>query len=231
MHVRNLPLILGFILAGFASGAAMPAAGGETFPSPRWTIPRALPVDGIPEVPRSERIWLVSFVPLEPDAPALVRAVTPMDATAAGDQRPMAFEYSDGYNMRRKIHMAASWATVPLFVAQYFVGQDLYQGTGGETARSAHGALTASVAALFAVNTVTGVWNLWEGRKDPNGRTRRLVHGIVMLGVNAGFVAAGSMAPDDDEGGGGSDASAHRAVALTSMGVAVASYVYMFVTR
>jgi hypothetical protein len=38
------------------------------------------------------------------------------------------------------------------------------------------------------------------------------------------------MTPDDDEGDGGSR-STHRTVAITSMGVAAASYVYMLVTR
>ena len=152
-------------------------------------------------------------------------------AAAAADQaRTQAFQYSEGYNTRRKIHMIASFATIPLFVGQYVAGEKLYNGEGGETAKSVHGALAGGVAALFAVNTVTGVWNMWEGRQDPNGRTRRMVHGLLMLGADAGFVATGLLAPDE-HGDGGSDRSTHRTVALTSMGVAAASYVYMLVTR
>jgi hypothetical protein len=152
------------------------------------------------------------------------------NVAAAAEQRPQAFTYSDGYNTRRKIHMAASWATLPLFVGQYIAGQKLYDGTGSSSAKSWHGALAGGVAALFAVNTVTGVWNLWEARQDPNGKTRRLVHGLLMLGADAGFVATGLMAPDDD-GEGGGDRSAHRTVAITSMGVAAGSYLFMLFTR
>lgn len=174
---------------------------------------------------RSDRTWRVSF-----DRQPLLDSAAAHDAASTAEQRPQAFTYSDGYNTRRKIHMAASWATLPLFVGQYIAGQQLYNGDGGETAKSVHGALAGGVAALFAVNTVTGVWNLWEARQDPNGKSRRLIHGLLMLGADAGFVATGMMAPDDD-GEGGSSQSAHRTVAITSMGVAGASYLYMLFTR
>ena len=177
-----------------------------------------------------ERLWKVDFL-----APRL-NVTTVDDSTAANDQpRTQAFQYSEAYNTRRKIHMIASYATIPLFVGQYIAGQKLYNGEGGDTAKSVHGVFAGSVAALFGINTVTGVWNMWEARGDPNGKTRRLVHGMLMLGADAGFVATGLMAPGEHEGGegggGGSSQSAHRTVAITSMGVAAASYVYMLVTR
>lgn len=56
----------------------------------------------------------------------------------------------------------------------------------------------------------------------------------MMFGADLGFVATGALAPDDDsdEGGGSSgNRSLHRTVAITSMGVAAVSYVYMLVTR
>ncbi len=142
--------------------------------------------------------------------------------------RPKAFEYSDGYRTRLKIHKYASYATLPLFVAQYAVGQKLYDGTGSESTRSAHGALAAGTAALFAVNTVTGVWNLAEARHDPNHRTKRTIHGILMLAADAGFVATGMLAPDE-EGEGGGSRSTHRTVALASMGVATVAYLMMLI--
>lgn len=157
----------------------------------------------------------------------------PLDLTSATadlsaeQQRTQAVTYSDGYNTRRKIHMLASYATLPLFVAQYVSGEQLYDGKEG-TLADAHGALAGGVAALFAVNTVTGVWNLWEARSDPNGRSRRLIHSLLMLGADAGFAATGMLAPDDDDTSG---KSTHRTVALTSMGVATVGYVYMLFTR
>jgi hypothetical protein len=148
---------------------------------------------------------------------------------AAPQARPMAFEYSDGYRTRLKIHKYASYATLPLFVAQYAVGQKLYDGNGSDSTRSVHGALAATTAVLFGVNTVTGVWNLAEGRKDPSHRTKRMVHGVLMLVADAGFVATGMMAPDDEGEGGGSSASSHRTVALVSMGVATVAYLMMLI--
>ena len=49
-----------------------------------------------------------------------------------------------------------------------------------------------------------------------------------MLGADAGFVATALLAPGDDGGG---NKTAHRAVALTSIGVATASYLFMLLTR
>lgn len=147
------------------------------------------------------------------------------------EQRPTAIEYSDFYNTRRKIHVIASWLTIPMFVGEAIAGSKLYDGNGSEAAKSAHGAFTAGLAALFAVNTVTGVWNLWDGRNDPNNRSRRVVHGAMMLAADAGFVIAASMAPDDDHGDFTTDRSAHRNMAIASMSMATASYIYMLVTR
>jgi hypothetical protein len=153
--------------------------------------------------------------------------------TAPTQARPMAFEYSDGYRTRLKIHKYASYATLPVFIAQFAVGQKLYNGNGSDSTRSAHGALAATTAVLFGVNTVTGVWNLAEGRKDPSHHTKRTVHGILMLVADAGFVATGMMAPDNEhegEGGGsGTSASTHRSVALASMGVATVAYLMMLI--
>jgi hypothetical protein len=151
-------------------------------------------------------------------------------AAAPAAARPKAFEYSDGYRTRLKIHKYASYAMLPLFIAQYVVGQKLYNGNVSDTTKSVHGALALSTAVLFGVNTVTGVWNLSEGRKDPNHRTKRMVHGSLMLLADAGFVATGMSAPGHKHENGsvsGSSASTHRSIALASMGVATAAYVMM----
>jgi hypothetical protein len=147
----------------------------------------------------------------------------------------MAFEYSDGYRTRMKIHKYASFATIPMFAGQYLVGQKLYDGNGSDGTRSAHTALAAATAALFTVNTVTGVWNFAESRKNPQHRTKRTIHGVLMLVADAGFVATGIMAPENEnenEGGirqSGGNRSAHRTVALASMGIATVSYLIMLI--
>ncbi|MCG6923134.1 MAG: hypothetical protein LJF15_18920 [Acidobacteria bacterium] len=162
------------------------------------------------------------------------RGSVPQSAPAP---RPMAFEYSDGYYKRLKIHKYASYATLPLFVAQYAVGQKLYDGDGSDGLRSAHTALAVGTGALFGVNTVTGVWNLLEARKDPHKSTKRTVHSILMLVADAGFVATGLTAPESEhenefgfeQESGGASASTHRAIALTSMGIATVAYLIMLI--
>ena len=149
------------------------------------------------------------------------------DPPAPSPRPAVAFEYSDAYHTRRKIHVYASLAMVPLFVTQYALGDSLYTNST-DRKRTAHIAVGSGIGALFGINTVTGVWNLWEGRKDPTRRARRLTHGIMMLGADAGFLATAMLAPGEDGSG---NRSTHRAVALTSMGVAVASYVFMLLTR
>jgi hypothetical protein len=157
-------------------------------------------------------------------------------------RRPRAVEYSDGYYTRLKVHQIASYLTVPLFVGAYFSGRALYNHPNSHgLARDVHGPLAAAIGGLFAVNTVTGVWNLWEGRKDPNGRTRRWVHSLMMIVADAGFVAVAATAPhreDDFAGGGtrppatlGSGASTHRGLAIGSMGLALSSYLMMLLWK
>jgi hypothetical protein len=171
----------------------------------------------------------------EPSLLASASALPDADSQAAPAPRARAFEYSDGYRTRLKIHKYASYATLPLFVAQYAVGQKLYNGNGSDSTRSLHGALAAGTAVLFAVNTVTGIWNLSEGRKDPNHRTKRMVHGLLMAVADAGFVASAVMTPHRQESDlgfetvGGTSPSTHRAIALTSMGVATVAYLMMLI--
>jgi len=113
---------------------------------------------------------------------------------------------------------------VPLFVASFASGSRLFDGKENAPgwARAIHGPAAGGVATLFAVNTVTGGLNLWEARKDPEDRTRRTIHGLLMLAADAGFAATGFLAGDAEESR--SRREAHRAVALSSMGVSLVSY-------
>ncbi|HXI20027.1 MAG TPA: hypothetical protein VNH46_03030, partial [Gemmatimonadales bacterium] len=174
----------------------------------------------------------------------------PAEAAATGEvpvlqdttprRRPRAIEYSDGYYTRLRIHQLASYLTVPLFVAEYIDGQHLINNPGTRGfARDVHGPLAVSIAGLFAVNTVTGVMNLWEGRKDPNGRTRRWIHGLSMIVADAGFVAVGMTAPhhhrDPTTGArlptDPSQARTHRDLAIGSMSLALSSYLMMLIWK
>jgi hypothetical protein len=139
---------------------------------------------------------------------------------------PVAFEYSDGYRLRAKIHRVSSFATLPLFGAEAIIGQSLYSNpTQGK--KDAHLVTAAGIGALFTVNTVTGVWNLIEARKDPTHRRRRLAHGLMMLAADAGFLVTAALGPESEHGNIEGSRGAHRAVALTSIGLASAGYLIM----
>lgn len=138
----------------------------------------------------------------------------------------VAVEYSDAYRMRANIHRVASFATLPLFATEGLVGQSLYNDPT-EGKKTAHLAVATGIGGLFAVNTVTGVWNLIESRHDPNASRRRWVHGLLMLGADAGFLATAMTAPDSEHGMVDDSRATHRAIAFTSIGAASASYLIM----
>jgi len=144
-----------------------------------------------------------------------------------GPARPVAIEYSEGYGKRAKIHKIASFATLPLLGTEAALGQSLYT-SGGGGKKTAHIIVGTAITGLFAVNTVTGVWNLMESRKDPNHRALRLLHGILMLGADTGFAAAFGTAPNGEHFGNFNNSrSTHRAIALTSIGVGTGGYLLM----
>jgi hypothetical protein len=170
--------------------------------------------------------------------PSSYEAVLPPSPTGAWQdtvsRRPKAIHYSDGYYTRLKIHQIASYLTIPLFAAQYVAGRQLYdKGSDAPSwAKNAHGPLAAGVAGLFAVNTVTGVWNLVESQKAPAGRTRRWIHGVSMIIADAGFVAVGATAPETEEAGQSEgNAGLHRGLAIGSMSLALASYLMMIIWK
>lgn len=175
---------------------------------------------------------------IAPAFPELEIALASADTVPSG--RPMAREYSNGYYTRLTIHKYASYATLPLFVTEYILGQKLYNGdsTTSENLKGAHSAVATAIGGLFVVNTVTGVWNLWEARKDPEGRTRRYVHGFLMILADAGFVATAASAPGHEENRDGTpnpdfaaEKNQHRNLAIASMSTALAGYLMMLVWK
>jgi len=149
-------------------------------------------------------------------------------------QRPRAVEHSDFYYTRLTIHRIASLATAPLFVAEYILGQKLISNPpGSSSTRNAHQLVALGVGGLFAVNTVTGVWNLWDSRKDPTGRARRYIHAALMMAADAGFVATAAAAPGGRRfrTSGPAAANTHRTLAIASMSTALASYVMMLLWK
>lgn len=217
------------IVSAFVAMACAVASPAAADPGAAWTD--TLAGCSIEVSPRSP--WSVSFGAMPPATGLLRLPYSAADTQAQPVRRPVPVEYSDGYKTRAKIHKISSFATLPLFVANYFVGQELYNNPGDESMKGAHTGLVAGTAVLFGVNTVTGVWNLFEGRKDPNHRTRRMTHGILMIAADIGFLATAALAPssEGEEYPTADDytnkRSTHRTVALTSMGIATVSYLIM----
>ncbi len=203
---------------------------------PRFGTPTIV-IGEAPLAPSPDRasgsVWNLDFgagSQVPPADPPVSIASSAAEAAAGQDaqvpvRRPVAYTYSEGYEIRAKIHKYASYTTLPLFGAQALLGMKLEDGTAPEGVRAAHSAVATTMVGLFAVNTVTGVWNMIEGRSNPSGRGRRLLHGLLMLASDAGFVATGLLAPTNDGGG---NQSAHKAVAISSIAAATASYLIMF---
>src|SRR5690606_22971425 len=161
-------------------------------------------------------------IPSRFDAGALARpSIAASDVT---EVQAAPFRYSEAYFKRLAIHRTASYAILPLFAFQFAAGLQLYdKGQGAPAwAREGHPIGAVAIASLFAVNGVTGVMNLWEGRKDPDRPTRTVVHGLMMLSAAAGFTATGFLA--DDARNTASGKRTHRTVAISSMVTATAGY-------
>ena len=161
--------------------------------------------------------------------PRLDDARIGIDLSAPDTVKPRrrAVRLSEAYHTRLRIHKIASFAMLPLFAAQYAAGDQLFKkgSAAPDWAQNSHGVLAAGVAGLFAVNTITGGLNWWETRRSDKGRAWRTTHAALMLLADAGFTATGVLAERAEESG--DDRRLHRTVALTSIGVATASYLMM----
>jgi hypothetical protein len=166
--------------------------------------------------------FVPSVAALDPAAFALV-APRLNDTTLI----PQLVEYSELYGVRAGIHRAMSWAMIPLFVGSAYTGFQLR--SKGDAApkwtRDLHGPVAGATAVLFGMNTLTGVWNLIEGRKDPEGRGKRIVHGVMFLAAGAGFAYV--TAAGDNIRSTGRSNHWHRDIALGAMAVSVTSWALM----
>lgn len=147
-------------------------------------------------------------------------------------RRQKAYEYSEGYGKRLTLHRRLSYAMLPLFAVSYLSGDRILEKGRNAPgwARSVHRPSATASAALFGANTVTGTWNLWEARKDPNGRRRRVAHALLFTAASAGFVYAGTTLADEAEQSQDKRLQ-HRNVNLASMGVSTASWLLMLLKR
>jgi hypothetical protein len=169
-----------------------------------------------------------SVRPVVPPPPA-VGVDAQQDTTPR--RRARAIEVGEWYHRRLVVHKALSYAMLPVFAAQYIAGNELYdedQGKGPAPgwARPVHQVGAASVAGIFGVNTVTGLWNLWDSRHVEDHRWLRVTHSLVMLGADAAFAYTG-IKLSSEAANNGAARRQHRQVALYAIGVSVGSGVAM----
>jgi hypothetical protein len=181
------------------------------------------------------KVWPSCGDEAVPAAPALLAAF-PSSLFQQGGTQPLhaaAVEHSDAYLTRRKIHKFASFATLPLFATEVALGQSLYNPSANPgTKRALHGIVGAGIVGLFAVNTVTGAWNMFgEDRKDPQGRGLRLVHALLMMAADVGFVASSLSGPNSRSQRQAltfeTSKVTHRNIAIASISVATTGYLIM----
>jgi hypothetical protein len=165
-------------------------------------------------------------------APLMVDTTTPaaFPVDTPITRRPKAIQYSDWYARRLLVHRLGSYTMLPLFAAEWSLGQNLLQDQDPPSwMRGTHRGVAAAIGVVFTVNTVTGAWNLWDSRHDPASRTRRYIHAAAMLASDAGFIWAGAVGGSARRSR--SNANTHRAIALTSIGVSTAGTAMMWFWR
>ena len=174
-----------------------------------------------------------SFVPLL--FSTLAFSSLPLQQDGAQPLHAEAIEHSDSYRTRAKIHKYASFATLPLFAAKSPWGSRCTTPRKRGSKRGLHAAIGSAIVGLFGVNTVTGAWNMFgEGWHDREGRTLRLVHGLLMMAADVGFSRGGHRTQERGPRGAltfESDKVTHRNIAIASMSVGTAGYLLMLLSN
>jgi len=164
--------------------------------------------------------------------------VAPLDTPV---RRRRVVELSDWYGRRLMVHRITAYTVPALFAWQWYKGDQLMDRARGEGSfdddpKSGHELGAALITSAFAINAVTGAWNLWEARGTPQGSTARWLHTISMVAAAGGFAYAGLKLTDDIESAQTFDDAMqarkdHRNLALASMGVTVVSGVGMWIAN
>ena len=143
--------------------------------------------------------------------------------------RPRAVELSDWYERRLRIHRYLSYTVIPLFAVQYAAGTQLFNkgSDAPDWAKTTHRVGATALAGVFTVNTVTGLWNLWDTRSVSDKRALRYAHSLMMLAADAGFTYAGAKLANEAETS-LSKRREHRTIALASIGVSTVSGLMMY---
>jgi hypothetical protein len=171
--------------------------------------------------------------PAGDSVPVIPFAIEMPQDTVRRRPRPVAIEYDDDYYTRLTIHRYMSYATYPLFVAQYIAGEELWKKSRDAPtwAKTGHRVFATALVGTFGVNTVTGLWNLWDSRDDPDHRVMRYTHAITMLLADGAFSYAGSTLATQAQNS-LAKRQLHKTITLSAMGVtALSSLIMTFYNR
>jgi hypothetical protein len=146
-----------------------------------------------------------------------------VDGDTIRPKRRRAVEVSEWYSRRLTVHRYTAYSTIPVFGLQYAAGNELYtKGASAPTwAKTMHRVGATTLAGMFTVNTVTGVWNWWDSRSAP-GLTLRTIHALTMLGTDFAFSYTGAKLSKQAENS-SEKRRLHHQVALISIGVTALS--------
>lgn len=185
-----------------------------------WLLLGAAPV---PLVPQAQ---LPAAADTNPPALAAPMRDTAMDAadTVPRHRRRKTVDVSEWYSRRLTIHRYVAFATLPVFAVQYAAGQQLFAKSRDAPtwAKTTHRVGATLLAGMFTVNTVTGLWNLWDSRSVPDKRVLRTIHALTMLTADAGFTYAGAKLSNEAETS-LQKRREHRTIALSCMGLTMGS--------
>lgn len=147
-------------------------------------------------------------------------------------RRRVTVEYSDAYGQRLTWHRWLSYPIVPLFAAQWYLGEQLMQDQQGasDATKVGHRTIATLTAGIYTANTITGLMNLWEGRDDPSGRLKKWVHAISFVAADAAFIYGATLAQRAQVEGAG-PRELHRTVELSAIGISVASWAMMLLWK
>jgi hypothetical protein len=167
---------------------------------------------------------------LLPDARVMPDWALPPAQDTQPRKRRRAVQYSDQYYTRLQIHRVGSWLELPVFGAEYWLGQKLINDASPASwVKPTHTTVALALGGLFTVNTVTGLANLWESRASTDDRALVWTHSALMLAADAGFIVTGAISGDANHSVSGRDR--HRNAALTSIGIATVGTLLMWVKR
>jgi hypothetical protein len=159
--------------------------------------------------------------------PTVVSTAVSADVAALEDtvrRRKKAVEMSDWYYRRLIVHRYTAYSTLPVFAAQWAAGKRLFDESRDAPtwAKTTHRVGATYLAGAFTVNTVTGLWNLWDSRSVEQGRLLRTIHALTMVGADAAFTYAGAKLSEEAENS-VAKRREHRTIALSAMALTIVS--------